>query len=723
MIKKDKIFELRIDEEDELSGIDSISLVDEPAIEVNWIAFNKEKQENFTIPDGQDLTYSEMITSVGQSEEELFADGWKLISEDFISSNPNASSIEDTDEYLVRYKYVLNPEAPGAPIKETTREFCRDLLQKNFVYRVEDLEKIVNDLGSSALVWRGSYNCRHVWKQIRYHRDTKIINKGSVTRGRIDGEESYDVLGYPQPDTRTVNPSFSKDKFEKVSLDYDDTLETQRGKDLARRLINSGYDVYVVTKRQSSQNADVERIAKEVGIPKDRIYYTAGRMKWETIKRLGISRHYDNSQDEIDALRKYAPMIRAEKFIQEKFEEMSIFGFKPRYFHMCPGAIELFQHLISMEMDEETVGMVRSAAQIADNVFRIEEEVIKSELATPEQVMEAYLLIEDFKDVMHEIDELVGMTHDVSFMDGHLVKIKEYLKDDMGYDVGAIGGYVDPGVKKKKKDVISKSIAFETYNDYPEAAKNNACKVLKWRDEHGDEVKGMTRVGWTRANQLCSGENISESTIARMAAFARHRKNAEVAPEFKSTPWKDKGYVAWLGWGGTTGVEWASRKLESIRNNMSKQKFQIDNEEKRIVLGPAMIPGLKIFRKDALGNPYHVYFTEDTIRMIAEKYMKNKYTDNNDQMHNGQAVKDVYVIESWIKEDEQDKSNKYGYEDLPLGTWFVSMKVRNDDVWQRVKSGQLNGFSVSGFFEEVASFCREEAFLAQVAKILKNIKE
>jgi hypothetical protein len=92
-------------------------------------------------------------------------------------------------------------------------------------------------------------------------------------------------------------------------------------------------------------------------------------------------------------------------------------------------------------------------------------------------------------------------------------------------------------------------------------------------------------------------------------------------------------------------------------------------------------------------------------------------------MHNGQAVKDVYVIESWIKEDEQDKSNKYGYEDLPLGTWFVSMKVRNDDVWQRVKSGQLNGFSVSGFFEEVASFCREEAFLAQVAKILKNIKE
>ena len=69
------------------------------------------------------------------------------------------------------------------------------------------------------------------------------------------------------------------------------------------------------------------------------------------------------------------------------------------------------------------------------------------------------------------------------------------------------------------------SIKFETYNDYPESASNNACKVLKWIDEHGrDEVKGMTRVGITRANQLCSKSNISRDTIARMASFKRHEK-------------------------------------------------------------------------------------------------------------------------------------------------------------------------------------------------------
>jgi len=113
-------------------------------------------------------------------------------------------------------------------------------------------------------------------------------------------------------------------------------------------------------------------------------------------------------------------------------------------------------------------------------------------------------------------------------------------------------------------------LKLETYNDYPESAKNNAKKVLKWRDEHGDEVKGMTRTGWTRANQLSKGEKISRSTIARMASFKRHQKNAEVSAEFKSTPWKDRGYVAWLGWGGTSGVNWAIKKLESIDNKKKK---------------------------------------------------------------------------------------------------------------------------------------------------------
>src|SRR6056300_546050 len=91
----------------------------------------------------------------------------------------------------------------------------------------------------------------------------------------------------------------------------------------------------------------------------------------------------------------------------------------------------------------------------------------------------------------------------------------------------------------------------------PAGAKGNAQKVLDWKKKYGSEVKGMTPVGWARARQLATKSEIGLSTVKRMAAFNRHRKNAAVAPEYKSEPWKDRGYVAWLGWGGTSGIDWA----------------------------------------------------------------------------------------------------------------------------------------------------------------------
>jgi hypothetical protein len=494
MVKKEKIFELKIEEDDELSGVDAVSLVDEPAIEINWVAFNK-THEDFVIPDGEDMKFSSMITSVGQSEEDLFDDGYQLVSEDFISSSPNAPSFEDTEERLIRYKYVINPQASGAPIVDTTREFCRDLLQKNLVYRVEDLERITNDLGSSAMVWRGSYNCRHLWKKIEYRRGVDIINKSSVTKGRIDGAESYDVMGLPQPDTRVPG---------KASFGYDNTL--------------------------------------------------------------------------------------------------------PAY-----------------------------------------------------------------------VDEVSG-------------------------------------------DTISKSLVepttFESYSDYPDAVKNNAKAVLKYVEENGWGSCG-TPVGKVRANQLANGEAISIDTIKRMYSYlSRHEVDLEASKGYGD----GCGNLMYDSWGGKSALAWSKSKINQAEN-MSKQYFQIDNDEKRIVLGPAMVPDQKIFRKDAMGNPYYVFFSSETIRMIAEKYMKNQYTRNNDLMHDGKAVRDVYVIESWIKEDDNDKSKKYGYE-VPNGTWMIAMRIAKtpmgDKVWNQVKEGKLNGFSVSGFFEEVQAFSKEEMFLYKVAEILKK---
>lgn len=118
-----------------------------------------------------------------------------------------------------------------------------------------------------------------------------------------------------------------------------------------------------------------------------------------------------------------------------------------------------------------------------------------------------------------------------------------------------------PDLTDEERDALQAAEMFQP----PKGAQNNARKVLRWRDEHGNEVKGMTAVGWRRASQLASGDKVSADIVKRMAAFNRHRKNAEIAPEFKRTPWKDAGYVAWLGWGGTVGVDWAMRVSKRLQ--------------------------------------------------------------------------------------------------------------------------------------------------------------
>ena len=631
MIKNNKVFELKIEEDDELSGIDSISLVDEPAIEVNWIAFNKEKEHEFHIPDGEDDKYIEKLVSIAQDEQELFDEGWvvnkvEVVGQNhFISTDPNGPSEEDEKEYNVRYKYILNPRISQNPIIPTTRDFCKTLINRNYVWRIEDMEKTQNDFGDSAMVWRGGYNCRHVWARIEYKKDATIVNKASVNKGKVteggfptDMNPDTRVLGMDQPDTVTTktlaNPSPSTVRnlglskvydfvAQKVSIDYDDTLSTDRGKELAKRLLKEGKDVSIITRRQSDQLDAVYKTADELGIPKDKVHATDGKLKWETIKKLGIEKHIDNNSKELEAIAKNLPNVETEKF---------------------------------------------------------------------------------------------------------------------DYEVGGIGGYVDPGVSG---NTISKGLTkpsmFESHSDYPESVKNNAKAVLKWVEENGWGSCG-TDVGKQRANQLAKGEPISEDTIRRMYSYlSRHEKDLDSSKGYGD----GCGKLMYDSWGGKTALRWAESKINTFeKQKMSKQSFQTD-DEKHIVLGPAMIPDLQIFRRDGMGNPYYVYFSAPTIKMIAEKYMRNKYIDNNDQMHDGKAVKDVYVVESWIKESENDKSTDYGYGELPIGTWFVSMKVNNPEIWKKVKEGYLNGFSVSGYFEEVAQFCMEEMFLKQVAEILKNVKD
>jgi hypothetical protein len=124
--------------------------------------------------------------------------------------------------------------------------------------------------------------------------------------------------------------------------------------------------------------------------------------------------------------------------------------------------------------------------------------------------------------------------------------------------------------------------------------------------------------------------------------------------------------------------------------------FKTINEEKRIIAGPAMVPDKLIYRKDESGESF-VFFSADTIRELSERFLYQG-KQNNMTLEHEATLNDLSVIESWIVEDPvRDKSQVYGFS-LPIGSWFVKVKVLNDDIWALVKEKQVTGFSVEGVF-------------------------
>ena len=130
------------------------------------------------------------------------------------------------------------------------------------------------------------------------------------------------------------------------------------------------------------------------------------------------------------------------------------------------------------------------------------------------------------------------------------------------------------------------------------------------------------------------------------------------------------------------------------KNNLTFAKV---DEEKRELIAPALIPNKQIYRYDAnTDSDYYVYFSKDTVKNAAYSYLKHNNHHKATYQHE-QRVSGVLTVESWIKEGDSDKSKLYGF-DLADGTWFVKMKIENDDLWQKIKEGELKGLSIEGFF-------------------------
>ena len=154
------------------------------------------------------------------------------------------------------------------------------------------------------------------------------------------------------------------------------------------------------------------------------------------------------------------------------------------------------------------------------------------------------------------------------------------------------------------------------------------------------------------------------------------------------------------------------------------------NQEKRTLVGVALIPEKQIPRFDEKEGEYLVFFSKETIEKAQELFM-NSLKNNKATVEHEKDVEGVSVIETWIKEDDNDKSNLYGFSDLPIGSWLVKMKVYNDDVWRQVKEGELRGFSIEGFFVDKAIEMQkgdildlaEECIECEQKELLEEIKD
>ena len=137
-------------------------------------------------------------------------------------------------------------------------------------------------------------------------------------------------------------------------------------------------------------------------------------------------------------------------------------------------------------------------------------------------------------------------------------------------------------------------------------------------------------------------------------------------------------------------------------------------DEKRIVLGAALIPNKRIFRKDK-DKEFEIFFSKDTVKRASELVFMRGQHQNATENH-AVKVDGMTIVESWIIEDSKKDKSAFYEMSLPVGTWMIAMKVDNDETWEKVKKGEFKGFSIEGYFAERYEMSARE----KVAELLRK---
>ena len=478
-----KTFELLL--ADETDEVYAISLVEKGAIEKDFVWFGKEDIKFATADDEQRIVAGPLlipdkkIIRVDGKGETYFvyftADTIEKIAQRYMLRNYNAKATLEHSKPIEDVTLVESWVSKSRTAdKASTYGFN---LPAGTWY---GLMKINNDDIWNNYVKTGVVNAFSIEGSFE-HKQVAMTIQDDTFICQLEEEEGIEMLGMIKRILKKDNRYKSKEKVEMESYsDYPDSVSNnaKKGIELNNKLGNKcATPVGKIRAQQLAQKKplSLETIKRMYSyLSRAEAYYDENDMEacgtisfylwgglagksWaqSKLKELGeIEMSAVDLETSVSVASTYGGDFGTGSVNMEVSEgEINVLGYHTKNFKLCPGATALFEHLQTMPVDEDTIGMIRSAAQIADNVFAVEKSVLETKTTTQHQYEEAVILVDDFKDLMSEIDEIVGMQHDVSFMDGHIEKIKSYMPTELEIEEGEVNpcqsGYIMIGFKDK----------------------------------------------------------------------------------------------------------------------------------------------------------------------------------------------------------------------------------------------------------------------------------
>jgi hypothetical protein len=446
MIKNEELYELVIEDEN-IDGIFAISLVQDAAIEADFVYFDKEKVLFSSVDNEQRLVMGAILIP---NKKILRIDG---------EGKPYYVFFKPETVKKLSEMYLKNKYTDKATLEHNEKINGVTLVESWIKESASKDKSALYNLNAPVGSWVGTFKIDNdkIWNDYVKTGDVKGFSiEGLFGHSLVSANEKFnlekDIDLFSEVEAEILLEKI-KEMFESYS-DYSDEIRsnakrgielnekngnkcaTQTGK-VRAQAISKGEPLSVdVIKRMYSylsraetyyDNADSENDCGHISFMlwggKAALSYSRNKLRElglleESEAQPSVSSTYPGEA----ASGSIAPAL-----LEEVAGNINVFGLETEYFYMCPGAVETFTHLVSMPMDEDTKGMVRSAAIQADKVFDIEEDVIENGKATPKDLGEAITLVADFKDLMKEIDAITGMKHDVGYMDGHIKIIKKYI--------------------------------------------------------------------------------------------------------------------------------------------------------------------------------------------------------------------------------------------------------------------------------------------------------